>query len=313
MKCPNCGSENPEGTKFCGECGTSMPQGKECPACHTMNLMNMKFCQSCGFNFESDKGGSVIGDKNVIAGDVNATVNHNESTTVNHSEVYNTTNNTTNNNTTNINIKDDTKEACNCALCGKHTLKVDGYTCTNCGRFVCANDFNPDYKVCKFCSGEHVTSKGKISSFKVFKDKYTEIETANVSNRNTLTSMVTLDSTSSKLSQLIENFDLTYEASDLKDFIRFAKTKMNPDPIKMSTNPLGWQAIREAFKQKFEDIEYKLDTIECSESDKAEIKSLIKRTGKKLNKMYVLSAICCIVIIILAALIIYFNKKNGLI
>ena len=37
-KCSSCHAENPEGVKFCGECGTQLPSSKEFPASQTMTL-----------------------------------------------------------------------------------------------------------------------------------------------------------------------------------------------------------------------------------------------------------------------------------
>src|SRR5215470_9804147 len=46
MRCVKCGSENPSGTKFCGECGT--PVEHLCPHCGFANLPLTKFCRACG-------------------------------------------------------------------------------------------------------------------------------------------------------------------------------------------------------------------------------------------------------------------------
>ncbi|MBI3799403.1 MAG: AAA family ATPase [Deltaproteobacteria bacterium] len=46
MRCANCGSDNPEGTKFCGECGG--PIQTRCPQCSFENLPSTKFCRECG-------------------------------------------------------------------------------------------------------------------------------------------------------------------------------------------------------------------------------------------------------------------------
>ena len=46
MTCPACGHENPEGQKFCGECGT--PLARTCPSCGTSNAPTLKFCGECG-------------------------------------------------------------------------------------------------------------------------------------------------------------------------------------------------------------------------------------------------------------------------
>src|SRR5262245_1569334 len=46
MRCGNCGTENPEGAKFCIECGTSFIQ--LCPNCGQQMPPVAKFCPECG-------------------------------------------------------------------------------------------------------------------------------------------------------------------------------------------------------------------------------------------------------------------------
>jgi class 3 adenylate cyclase len=46
MNCPSCGTENPEGQKFCGECGS--PLQATCPSCGAENAPGQKFCGECG-------------------------------------------------------------------------------------------------------------------------------------------------------------------------------------------------------------------------------------------------------------------------
>lgn len=45
--CPACGHENPEGTRFCQECGGKLG-GAKCPSCGAENSPGVKFCQECG-------------------------------------------------------------------------------------------------------------------------------------------------------------------------------------------------------------------------------------------------------------------------
>jgi tetratricopeptide (TPR) repeat protein len=48
MKCPNCQADNPDGVKFCGECGQSLSTELTCPQCGYKNPQGVKFCHECG-------------------------------------------------------------------------------------------------------------------------------------------------------------------------------------------------------------------------------------------------------------------------
>ncbi len=53
MQCPACGRDNPDGFKFCGECGGALRQELACPACKTVNAAGLKFCGECGASLAS--------------------------------------------------------------------------------------------------------------------------------------------------------------------------------------------------------------------------------------------------------------------
>lgn len=49
--CPNCGTANRDGSKFCNECGARLAApatGIACPECGTFNPVTLLFCQKCG-------------------------------------------------------------------------------------------------------------------------------------------------------------------------------------------------------------------------------------------------------------------------
>ncbi|MEX2158463.1 MAG: protein kinase [Dehalococcoidia bacterium] len=48
MNCPACTHENPEGVKFCGECGAALQEAAPCPRCGFANPPEVKFCHECG-------------------------------------------------------------------------------------------------------------------------------------------------------------------------------------------------------------------------------------------------------------------------
>lgn len=53
MQCPNCGFENPEQMKFCGNCAA--PLKKKCPNCGFENPPGFKFCGECGTSLTARK------------------------------------------------------------------------------------------------------------------------------------------------------------------------------------------------------------------------------------------------------------------
>ena len=50
MKCPQCQFENPDGNKYCGDCGTRIENS--CPKCNYIKFPQFKFCGSCGHKLE---------------------------------------------------------------------------------------------------------------------------------------------------------------------------------------------------------------------------------------------------------------------
>src|SRR5215471_154033 len=54
MHCLSCGFENPEWTKFCGGCGSSLTN--RCPSCGRENPLQFKFCGACGTSLRTRGG-----------------------------------------------------------------------------------------------------------------------------------------------------------------------------------------------------------------------------------------------------------------
>jgi len=48
MQCPNCQFDNPEGSVFCGKCGSSLEIEVVCPNCGSKAPSDFKFCNKCG-------------------------------------------------------------------------------------------------------------------------------------------------------------------------------------------------------------------------------------------------------------------------
>jgi membrane protease subunit (stomatin/prohibitin family) len=48
LACPKCQAAVPQGSKFCGSCGSPMPAAAACPKCQAALAPGAKFCASCG-------------------------------------------------------------------------------------------------------------------------------------------------------------------------------------------------------------------------------------------------------------------------
>jgi len=48
MNCASCGNDNPEGVKFCGQCGAGLRSDVNCGKCGSANPPGVKFCHECG-------------------------------------------------------------------------------------------------------------------------------------------------------------------------------------------------------------------------------------------------------------------------
>ena len=140
MKCTNCGEEIEDGMKFCGSCGTPVPQNKKCPSCGAEIPLKMKFCPECGTPQDGSKpkGAAAIamGDKNVIAGDV-----------IGKQEITNIAGNATI-----IKNEDQTKQVRKCHVCGKMVQITHGFECPECGEFTCENCYDSASGLCKTCA-----------------------------------------------------------------------------------------------------------------------------------------------------------------
>lgn len=55
VACPNCGTLNLPGAKFCNNCGTAIPQGIVCGNCGAQMPAGSKFCHNCGAKIGSMK------------------------------------------------------------------------------------------------------------------------------------------------------------------------------------------------------------------------------------------------------------------
>ncbi len=181
MKCPNCNAENAEGMKFCGECGTKLPEPmNHCPTCNKDWPINMKFCGECGFKFGGGStagtgigsGAIALGDKNVISGDLvsNVSTVNNVSNVDNSSTINNTTNNTTN--TTVIN-RDETAKLAKCHICGSLQKITSGYECPVCHEYTCNSCFVVAQNCCKSCAeaSQKQAAEAKIAGAMEFIDK----------------------------------------------------------------------------------------------------------------------------------------------
>ena len=155
IECPNCKTVQ-EAMKFCGNCGTRLPDPKKkCPQCNTEWPNEQKFCGECGYNFFTEtktfqKSAISLGNDNMIAGDF-----------IGQKEDYHIAGNATF-----VKNEDETKKIKKCEICGSLDAVIVGYECNSCGKYVCEDCFDKNSKQCKECSGKKdITVKLSTKSF----------------------------------------------------------------------------------------------------------------------------------------------------
>jgi class 3 adenylate cyclase/tetratricopeptide (TPR) repeat protein len=55
VRCPNCGTDNPDGQKFCGECAASLSAAEPAPEREERKVVSVLFCDLVGFTAASDR------------------------------------------------------------------------------------------------------------------------------------------------------------------------------------------------------------------------------------------------------------------
>lgn len=148
MKCESCGYENREGSRFCEKCGSMLKIERKCPSCGNIVGEGALFCQFCGTRLDGKKAptasdGFAMGDKNVIAGDVFGSKE----------DIH------ISGNATIVKNTDDTKKLQVCSVCGKHVMASEGYTCPECGRFVCSSCYDSEHGMCVDCRSSKLANK----------------------------------------------------------------------------------------------------------------------------------------------------------
>lgn len=64
MRCPNCGTENQPGLRFCEQCGTPLAEAQLeavqlCPRCRAHNRPGLRFCEQCAAPLATPPGGVI--------------------------------------------------------------------------------------------------------------------------------------------------------------------------------------------------------------------------------------------------------------
>jgi hypothetical protein len=145
-KCPSCSKEYDDTMQFCMECGGRLEQvGVKCISCGQELAPGMKFCPFCGSSQKAEApkskpqanlAGVVLGDKNVIAGDI-----------ISGKEDYNISGNATF-----VKNIDESGTVVKCASCGKRMKIVDSFECPTCGAEVCEVHYHESTRDCEVCN-----------------------------------------------------------------------------------------------------------------------------------------------------------------
>ncbi len=156
-ECPDCKQEFESTMQFCMECGTRLEEkAVHCISCNEALKPNMKFCPSCGSPQQKVSGtvapgskpaGIVLGDKNVIAGDI-----------ISGKEDYNISGNATF-----IKNVDESGSVVKCAICGKRMKIIESFECPRCHAEVCGSHYHDNTSDCEVCNPQKKTTQQNIA------------------------------------------------------------------------------------------------------------------------------------------------------
>ena len=134
----------------------------KCENCGFELTDTAKFCPECGTKVER-KPQFNLGEKNVIAGDVYGSKE----------DIH------ISGNATFIEDGDETKKAATCSNCGRHVLLLNGYTCRECGKFVCSGCYSKAFKVCLDCAKKIEKAESKARTIMLNLESFIKNQAAN--------------------------------------------------------------------------------------------------------------------------------------
>jgi predicted amidophosphoribosyltransferase len=134
----------------------------KCENCGFELTDTAKFCPECGRKVER-KPQFNLGEKNVIAGDVYGSKE----------DIH------ISGNATFIEDGDETKKAATCSNCGRHVLLLNGYTCRECGKFVCSGCYSKAFKVCLDCAKKIEKAESKARTIMLNLESFIKNQAAN--------------------------------------------------------------------------------------------------------------------------------------
>lgn len=208
--CPKCKKQYENGN-FCTDCENDdgspirLEEDKiSCPKCKRTYEKGTKFCSECGVRLgkggQPSVEGMSIGDKNVIAGDVNM---------IGKKETYKV-----GGNATIVHNEDETKQTAKCHICGSIVQRINGYDCPDCGQFTCAECFDTNWKKCEDCTRETIQQREQQYRNKVieFLKNDNKLDNNELKELNKLENQLNIDSFRASEIQYEEKEKLHVEA-----------------------------------------------------------------------------------------------------